>query len=48
MTESAERPWDCGASHGHTIAFLFETIRQGVIFGTLWRFHMLPSSAVST
>lgn len=46
--ESAERPWDCGASHGHTIAFLCETIRHGVIFGMLWRFNMLLSAAAST
>lgn len=26
MKESAERPWESGASRGHTIAFLFETI----------------------
>lgn len=45
--ESAERPWDCGVSCGHTIAFLCETIKQGFIFGKLWYFKILPSSAAS-
>lgn len=45
--ESAERPWDCRASHGHTIAFLCETIRHAVIFGMLRRVNILPSSAAT-
>ena len=32
MKGSAERPWDCGASHGHTMTVLSETISQGGYF----------------